>query len=116
MPQHHDRQLKLLQTMLHKKDSSLSGTSSEYGSGGVHAGTKSVNKHHKETLSNKPQHQSKLAEAVTGQDSIATPSAELIGSSLFKRCSSISEYQSMSAEYDDSLKTDSGIEVLFSVP
>lgn len=100
--------------MLQKKDSSLSGTSSECGSGGVHAGAKgSIAKHHKDTLSSKPQHQSKLAETVARQDSVIMPSQESIGSSLFKSCSSISEYQSTSAEYDGSFQTDTGIEVLF---
>lgn len=114
--QQHHHQLKLLQKMHQKKEeSSVSGTPSECGSKGGH-GSARGNQNRKETLTSKLQHhQSKLAKALMGQDGLMAPSSALLLSPLFKKGSNAFEHQLTSTEYDSSVRTDSGIIVLFFV-
>jgi len=105
--QQHHHQLKLLQKMHNKKEASSvsGGTSTSATDASAAKGSQS----RRETLTSKLQHhQSKLAQALMGQDGLITTSPALLGSPLFKGAELALDQQLTSTEYDSSIRTDSG--------
>lgn len=89
-----------------KEASSLSGSTP---ASAADAAAAKGSQSRRETLTSKLQHhQSKLAQALMGQDGLTTTSPALLGSPLFKKADLALDQQLTSTEYDSSVRTDSG--------